>query len=69
VLKEILGAPPPPPSKCARIRRRDCRAAFVAKRVDNLSHLRDLGQQVNRKLLEVERLSHRAHKSALGVFS
>jgi hypothetical protein len=31
---------------------------YVAKRVDNLTHLRDLGQQVNRKLLEVERLSH-----------
>jgi len=31
---------------------------YVAKRVDNLSHLRDLGQQVNRKVLEVERLSH-----------
>ena len=31
---------------------------WVRKRVDNLSHLRDLGDQVNRKLLEVERLSH-----------
>jgi hypothetical protein len=31
---------------------------YVAKAVDNLSFLRDLGQQVNRKLLEVERLSH-----------
>jgi hypothetical protein len=31
---------------------------YVAKRIDNLTHLRDLGQQVNRKLLEVERLSH-----------
>jgi hypothetical protein len=30
----------------------------AAKAVDNLSFLRDLGQQVNRKLLEVERLSH-----------
>ena len=30
----------------------------VAKAVPNLSHLRDLGDQVNRKLLEVERLSH-----------
>lgn len=32
---------------------------YVAKAVGNLPHLRDLGQQVNRKLLEVERLSHR----------
>ena len=31
---------------------------YVAKRVANLTHLRDLGQQVNRKLLEVERISH-----------
>jgi hypothetical protein len=31
---------------------------YVAKAVDNLPFLRDLGQQVNRKLLEVERLSH-----------
>lgn len=31
---------------------------YVAKRVGNLTHLRDLGQQVNRKLLEVERLTH-----------
>jgi hypothetical protein len=31
---------------------------YAAKRVDNLPYLRDLGQQVNRKLLEVERLSH-----------
>jgi len=31
---------------------------YVRKAVDNLSHLRDLGQQVNRKLLEVERISH-----------
>jgi hypothetical protein len=31
---------------------------YVRKAVDNLSHLRDLGQQVNRKLLEVERVSH-----------
>ena len=31
---------------------------YVAKAVDNLRFLRDLGQQVNRKLLEVERLSH-----------
>jgi hypothetical protein len=30
----------------------------VRKAVDNLRHLRDLGDQVNRKLLEVERLSH-----------
>jgi hypothetical protein len=30
----------------------------VAKRVGNLSHLRQLGEQVNRKLLEVERVSH-----------
>jgi len=30
----------------------------VAKAVPNLSHLRDLGDQVNRKLLEVERVSH-----------
>jgi hypothetical protein len=26
--------------------------------LDNLAHLHDLGQQVNRKLLEVERISH-----------
>lgn len=31
---------------------------YVAKAVANLPFLRDLGQQVNRKLLEVERLSH-----------
>ncbi len=31
---------------------------YVAKAVSNLSHLRDLGDQVNRKLLEVERVSH-----------
>src|SRR5262249_28974347 len=31
---------------------------YVAKRVTNLAHLRNLGQQVNRKLLEVERVSH-----------
>ena len=31
---------------------------YVAKRIDNLTYLRDLGQQVNRKVLEVERLSH-----------
>jgi hypothetical protein len=31
---------------------------YVAKAVGNLSHLRDLGDQVNRKLLEVERVSH-----------
>ena len=30
---------------------------YVAKAVPNLSHLRDLGDQVNRKLLEVERVS------------
>jgi hypothetical protein len=30
----------------------------VAKAVSNLSHLRDLGDQINRKLLEVERVSH-----------
>ncbi len=31
---------------------------YVRKAVDNLSHLRDLGDQINRKLLEVERVSH-----------
>jgi hypothetical protein len=31
---------------------------WIRKGLGNLSHLRDLGQQVNRKLLEVERLSH-----------
>jgi hypothetical protein len=31
---------------------------YVAKAVANVSHLRDLGDQVNRKLLEVERVSH-----------
>ena len=31
---------------------------YVAKAVSNLSHLRDLGDQVNRKLIEVERVSH-----------
>jgi hypothetical protein len=31
---------------------------YVNKGVDNLPHLRDLGHQVNRKLLEVERVSH-----------
>ena len=31
---------------------------YVAKAVSNVSHLRDLGDQVNRKLLEVERISH-----------
>jgi hypothetical protein len=30
---------------------------YVRKGVDNLAHLRDLGHQVNRKLLEVERVS------------
>jgi hypothetical protein len=30
----------------------------IAKRLDNFGHLRDLGQQVNRKLLEVERVGH-----------
>lgn len=32
---------------------------YVNKGIANLSHLRDLGHQVNRKLLEVERVSHR----------
>jgi hypothetical protein len=31
---------------------------YVNKGLDNLPHLRELGQQVNRKLLEVERVSH-----------
>lgn len=31
---------------------------YVAKAVSNVSHLRALGDQVNRKLLEVERVSH-----------
>jgi hypothetical protein len=31
---------------------------YVRKAVGNMSHLRDLGDRVNRKLLEVERLSH-----------
>jgi hypothetical protein len=31
---------------------------YIKKAVDNLPHLRDLGDIVNRKLLEVERLSH-----------
>jgi hypothetical protein len=31
---------------------------YVKKAIDNLSHVRDLGDTVNRKLLEVERLSH-----------
>jgi hypothetical protein len=31
---------------------------YVNKGVDNLPHLRELGHQVNRKLLEVERVSH-----------
>jgi hypothetical protein len=31
---------------------------YVNKAVPHLSHLRDLGDQVNRKLLEVERVSH-----------
>ena len=31
---------------------------YVNKGLDNLSYLRDLGPQVNRKLLEIERLSH-----------
>jgi hypothetical protein len=31
---------------------------YVAKAVSHVSHLRDLGDQVNRKLLEVERVSH-----------
>ena len=31
---------------------------YVNKAVPNLTHLRDLGDQVNRKLLEVERVSH-----------
>jgi hypothetical protein len=35
----------------------DPRDFYVAKGIDNLTHLRELGRQVNRKLLEVERLS------------
>lgn len=31
---------------------------YVAKAVSNLTHLRDLGDQINRKLLAVERVSH-----------
>jgi hypothetical protein len=31
---------------------------YVAKAVSHLAHVRDLGDQVNRKLLEVERVSH-----------
>ena len=31
---------------------------WVRKALSNLPHLRDLGEQINRKLLEVERLSH-----------
>ncbi len=31
---------------------------YVNKGIDNLPHLRELGHQVNRKLLEVERVSH-----------
>src|SRR5262249_59638259 len=31
---------------------------WVRKGLSNLPHLRDLGEQINRKLLEVERLSH-----------
>jgi len=31
---------------------------YVRKAVDNLGYLRELGHQVNRKLLEVERVSH-----------
>lgn len=31
---------------------------YVAKAMSNVAHLRDLGDQVNRKLLEVERVSH-----------
>src|SRR5262245_23458793 len=31
---------------------------YVNKGLQNLGHLRDLGEQANRKLLEVERLSH-----------
>jgi hypothetical protein len=31
---------------------------YVAKAVSNLTHLRDLGDQANRKLLDVERISH-----------
>ena len=31
---------------------------YVNKGIANLAHLRDLGHQVNRKLLEVERVSH-----------
>ena len=34
------------------------RDLWVRKGLANLPHLRDLGQQVNRKLLEVERVSH-----------
>ena len=34
------------------------RDVHVNKAVPNLSHLRDLGDQINRKLLEVERVSH-----------
>jgi hypothetical protein len=31
---------------------------YVNKRIDNLPYLRELGHQINRKLLDVERISH-----------
>jgi hypothetical protein len=31
---------------------------WIRKGLDNLPHLRDLGQQINRKVLEVEHVSH-----------
>lgn len=34
------------------------RGFWVRKGVENLPHLRDLGEQINRKVLEVERVSH-----------
>jgi hypothetical protein len=40
---------------------------YVAKRIGNLSHLRNLGEQVNRKLLEVERVSHHCVLSQDGL--
>jgi hypothetical protein len=39
----------------------------VNKSIDNLSYLKDLGSQINRRLLEVERVSHNCGLSAASI--
>jgi hypothetical protein len=45
----------------------DPRDFHLAKNIDNLTHLRDLGRQVNRKLLEAERLSEHCTLTQQGL--